>query len=125
MNLKILMNLNFNLLLCLMISLLVLMIALMMSKKSFMDREKNSPFECGFDPKGSSRIPFSMRFFLIAVIFLIFDIEIVLILPIPISLLISYTNVYIISVIFLFLLVIGLFYEWNEGALEWAKYSYI
>ena len=61
---------------------LVIILASLLSKKTVMDREKNSPYECGFDPKGSARLPFSLRFFLIAVIFLIFDVEITLILPV-------------------------------------------
>nr|WDE73768.1 NADH dehydrogenase subunit 3 [Stenopelmatus sp.] len=104
------------------LSALVMMIASILSKKSINDREKSSPFECGFDPKSSARLPFSLRFFLIAVIFLIFDVEIALLLPIII--IIHWSNIFtwsIVSMFFLFILLVGLFHEWNQGALEWAN----
>nr|UFR82844.1 NADH dehydrogenase subunit 3 [Eudicella smithii] len=104
-----------------MISFILMMISFTISKKSFMDREKASPFECGFDPKSSSRLPFSLQFFLIAVIFLIFDVEITLLIPLILTMkfcnLVSYC---IIFIIFILILLIGLYHEWNQGALKWA-----
>nr|YP_010572576.1 NADH dehydrogenase subunit 3 [Paraphlugiolopsis jiangi]UZH35941.1 NADH dehydrogenase subunit 3 [Paraphlugiolopsis jiangi] len=104
------------------LAMIVMILASILSKKSINDREKSSPFECGFDPKSSARLPFSLRFFLIAVIFLIFDVEIALLLPVTIimqsSNIISWTTV---SMFFLLILLIGLFHEWNQGALEWAS----
>nr|YP_010442991.1 NADH dehydrogenase subunit 3 [Alloxiphidiopsis emarginata]UTD48941.1 NADH dehydrogenase subunit 3 [Alloxiphidiopsis emarginata] len=104
------------------LAMVVMILASILSKKSINDREKSSPFECGFDPKSSARLPFSLRFFLIAVIFLIFDVEIALLLPVTIimqsSNIMSWTTV---SMFFLLILLIGLFHEWNQGALEWAS----
>nr|UCU57949.1 NADH dehydrogenase subunit 3 [Dicronocephalus adamsi] len=103
------------------ISLTLMMISFTISKKSFMDREKASPFECGFDPKSSSRLPFSLQFFLIAVIFLIFDVEITLLVPLILTIkLCNLMSYYIIIIFFILILLIGLYHEWNQGALNWA-----
>nr|ASY97878.1 NADH dehydrogenase subunit 3 [Miomantis caffra] len=104
------------------ISFIVMILTNFLSKKNIEDREKNSPFECGFDPISSSRLPFSLRFFLIAIIFLIFDVEIALILPMTIIPFNSNTAIWMTtSMMFLMILILGLFHEWNQGSLEWAS----
>nr|WIL79893.1 NADH dehydrogenase subunit 3 [Trichodes sp.] len=111
--------LTFSLIIMVIVSLLMT-VASIITKKTFMDREKNSPFECGFDPKSSARMPFSLHFFLIAMIFLIFDVEITLIFPlIMIIKITNLTNYIIISFFLLFILLLGLYHEWNQGALDW------
>nr|ATN23536.1 NADH dehydrogenase subunit 3 [Pseudocolaspis sp. EMHAU-15071004] len=91
------------------------------SKKSIIDREKSSPFECGFDPKNCSRLPFSLQFFLIAIIFLIFDIEIALLLPLITIMKISNPMAMMTtSLIFVMILLLGLYHEWKQGALNWS-----
>nr|ACA62452.1 NADH dehydrogenase subunit 3 [Drosophila malerkotliana]QXG19145.1 NADH dehydrogenase subunit 3 [Drosophila bipectinata]QXG19340.1 NADH dehydrogenase subunit 3 [Drosophila malerkotliana] len=109
-------------LLILLITTVVMFLASILSKKAFIDREKSSPFECGFDPKSSSRLPFSLRFFLITIIFLIFDVEIALILPMIIIL--KFSNIMIWSttaILFILILLIGLYHEWNQGMLNWSN----
>nr|QTT60873.1 NADH dehydrogenase subunit 3 [Potthastia sp. XL1561] len=101
---------------------IVMILASLLSKKTMTDREKSSPFECGFDPMNSSRLPFSIRFFLIAVIFLIFDVEIALILPM--IMIFKFSNLFMwcmTSIIFIMILLIGLYHEWNQGALNWSN----
>nr|ALO76105.1 NADH deshydrogenase subunit 3 [Amphiops globus] len=103
------------------IVIIVMALASILSKKSMSDREKNSPFECGFDPKSHSRLPFSLQFFLIAVIFLIFDVEITLLMPFILTM--NSSNVLMLTStlsFFLLILLIGLYHEWNQGALNWA-----
>nr|ALF63217.1 NADH dehydrogenase subunit 3 [Crenicichla regani] len=86
------------------------------------DHEKLSPYECGFDPLGSARLPFSLRFFLVAILFLLFDLEIALLLPLPWGdQLSSPLTTLTFSLIILFLLSLGLIYEWTQGGLEWAE----
>nr|WNH22135.1 NADH dehydrogenase subunit 3 [Citharichthys macrops] len=86
------------------------------------DYEKLSPYECGFDPMGSARLPFSMRFFLVAILFLLFDLEIALLLPLPWGdQLTSPLTTFAWAAAVLVLLTLGLVYEWLQGGLEWAE----
>nr|YP_010118683.1 NADH dehydrogenase subunit 3 [Pelopidas mathias]QQY86879.1 NADH dehydrogenase subunit 3 [Pelopidas mathias] len=104
------------------LSNIIMIISLILSKKSIKDREKCSPFECGFDPKSSARNPFSLHFFLITVIFLIFDVEIALIFPMIVTF--KMTNLIIwskTSFFFIIMLLIGLYHEWNQKMLNWTN----
>uniref|UniRef100_A0A0N7ARY9 NADH-ubiquinone oxidoreductase chain 3 n=2 Tax=Proscopiini TaxID=443288 RepID=A0A0N7ARY9_9ORTH len=106
----------------LLISTTVMMTSTIIMNKMIIDREKTSPFECGFDPKSSARMPFSLRFFLIAVIFLIFDVEITLILPLIKILKNSSTIMWSSSTfIIIIILIMGTYHEWNQGALNWSN----
>nr|YP_010372412.1 NADH dehydrogenase subunit 3 [Mogera hainana]UPA56125.1 NADH dehydrogenase subunit 3 [Mogera hainana] len=84
--------------------------------------EKSSPYECGFDPMGSARLPFSMKFFLVAITFLLFDLEIALLLPLPWA---SQTNdvktVLTMALVLISLLALSLAYEWTQKGLEWTE----
>nr|AGA83778.1 NADH dehydrogenase subunit 3 [Eminia lepida]AGA83780.1 NADH dehydrogenase subunit 3 [Eminia lepida] len=86
------------------------------------DSEKLSPYECGFDPLGSARLPFSIRFFLVAILFLLFDLEIALLLPLPwATQLQDPTMTLTWTTTLILLLTMGLVYEWTQGGLEWAE----
>nr|AGH18232.1 NADH dehydrogenase subunit 3 [Aethopyga flagrans] len=86
------------------------------------DPEKLSPYECGFDPLGSARLPFSIRFFLVAILFLLFDLEIALLLPLPWATQLQSPTITLALASFLILLLtLGFIYEWAQGGLEWAE----
>lgn len=106
----------FLLILC----LLLLVIGLFLEEKDEFKREKNTPFECGFDPKGSARSSFSLQFFLVGVIFLIFDVEITILLPFSLLRRVGQPLYWLGNlIIFIFILLLGLYFEWGNGALEW------
>ena len=83
------------------------------------DAEKLSAYECGFEPFSDSRIEFDVRFYLVAILFIIFDLEIAFLFPWAVSL----GNIGVLGfwsmMIFLFVLTVGFIYEWKKGALDW------
>nr|UZT67770.1 NADH dehydrogenase subunit 3 [Paracanthobdella livanowi] len=104
------------------VPIIVFMLSYLLFLRSYNDRSKSSPFECGFDPKNKARLPFSLRFFMLAIIFIVFDIEIVLLMPIPLMLLnFNEMLTLMITMFFMILLFIGLLHEWVEGTLAWKN----
>ena len=83
------------------------------------DLEKNSPYECGFEGQGKVRNNFSVQFYLVAILFIIFDLEIAFLFPWAVTLKDIGVFGYSSMMIFLALLTIGFIYEWKRGALEW------
>lgn len=83
------------------------------------DLEKISSYECGFDPFDDARNTFDVRFYLVAILFIIFDLEIAFLFPWSISL--SYITLFGFwtMIVFLLILTIGFVYEWKKGALDW------
>ena len=81
--------------------------------------EKNSPYECGFEAFEDARMPFDVRFYLVAILFIIFDLEIAFLFPWAIVFDSMGAAAFWGMMIFLGLLVIGFIYEWKKGALEW------
>nr|UGS80172.1 NADH dehydrogenase subunit 3 [Anomopsocus sp. AnspLA] len=115
-------NMMLTSLMIFLIANLMMMLCIILSKKTMLDREKTSPFECGFDQKSSSRVPFSLRFFLITLIFLIFDIEIAIIMPSVVTLESSNLLSWVLTnSIFIMILIIGVIHEWSQGSLEWSN----
>nr|NP_861509.1 NADH dehydrogenase subunit 3 [Elephantulus sp. VB001]BAC78432.1 NADH dehydrogenase subunit 3 [Elephantulus sp. VB001] len=84
--------------------------------------EKATPYECGFDPMGSARLPFSMKFFLVAITFLLFDLEIALLLPLPwATQTINLKLMLFMALMLISILALGLAYEWMQKGLEWTE----
>nr|QPK42132.1 NADH dehydrogenase subunit 3 [Paragavialidium sichuanense] len=101
--------------------MMMIFLSMNISKKMITDRQKLAPFECGFNPQTNARLPFSIQFFLISMLFLIFDIEIALILPLMPVMKTSKIQIWSISFsLFIMTLIMGLYFEWNQGMLKWA-----
>uniref|UniRef100_C5HIN0 NADH-ubiquinone oxidoreductase chain 3 n=1 Tax=Aquarius paludum TaxID=95691 RepID=C5HIN0_AQUPA len=116
------MTTTMSMMMSMIISMALMMVCSIISKKSKNNREKMTPFECGFDPKKSARIPFSMQFFMIAIIFLIFDVEIIIILPTIKMIQMSEMKMWFTTTsAFIIILIIGLYHEWKNGILEWMN----
>jgi NADH-quinone oxidoreductase subunit A len=90
-----------------------------LSARSRGDAQKLSPYECGFEPFEDSRMKFDVRYYLVAILFIVFDLEIAFLFPWAVVL--DSIGVFglVAMGIFLFILVVGFIYEWKKGALEW------
>jgi NADH-quinone oxidoreductase subunit A len=83
------------------------------------DSEKNSPYECGFEAFEDSRMKFDVRYYLVAILFIIFDLEIAFLFPWAVVLDELGMFGFMAMMVFLAILVVGFVYEWRKGALEW------
>lgn len=83
------------------------------------DEDKNSPYECGFEAFEDSRMKFDVRYYLVAILFIIFDLEIAFLFPWAVVLEDIGMIGFLAMMVFLGILVIGFIYEWKKGALEW------
>ena len=83
------------------------------------DPEKLSAYECGFEPFNDSRMEFDVRFYLVAILFIIFDLEIAFLFPWAISLCEIGLYGFCSMMLVLFILTVGFIYEWKKGALDW------
>ena len=100
------------------LSLLMVVLAYLRAH-SLPNPEKLSPYECGFDPFSDTRHKFDVRFYLVAILFIIFDLEIAFLFPWAAAFdAIGFAG-YFSMMLFLFLLTIGFIYEWKKGALDW------
>nr|UZZ44136.1 NADH dehydrogenase subunit 3 [Marilia sp. XG-2021] len=115
-------NISFSIFTISLILILLLMILFLTSKKKNNNFHNLSTFECGFNPISLARMPFSIHFFMMTIIFLIFDVEISLVMPLILCLSNS-SLIYWFSLnsFFFYLLLFGLFHEWNQNMLKWTN----
>ncbi len=83
------------------------------------DAQKNSPYECGFEAFEDARMKFDVRYYLVAILFILFDLEIAFLFPWAVSLDAIGLFGFVSMMIFLAILVVGFIYEWMKGALDW------
>ena len=98
---------------------LALMVVPMLIAPSKPDPEKLSAYECGFNAFGDARMKFDVRFYLVAILFIIFDLEVAFLFPWAITLKETGAFAFWSMVAFLGVLTVGFVYEWKKGALEW------
>ncbi|MDR3665558.1 MAG: NADH-quinone oxidoreductase subunit A [Ignavibacteriaceae bacterium] len=88
-------------------------------------KEKLTTYECGENPEGSPWVKFNIRFYVVALIFLIFDVEVVLLIPWALEYKVFGLGGFVVGAVFLVLLGLGMAYEWRKGDLEWERVKII
>lgn len=105
----------------LIISLIIPTLSYILSEKN-PDKDKSSVYECGFNPINNIGHPFSIKFFIVAILFLVFDLEVILIFPWTITIYFLSKTGNTVFLIFFIILALGLYYEWVNGGLDWDKW---
>lgn len=102
--------------------ILLKVVSIFISETVILNREELSSYECGFEHHNVSRIPFSLRYFFLTLLFLLFDLEILLLLFTPYVVISNFIYLsYLLAFLFILVLFLGLLYEWNDGTLEWIN----
>nr|YP_009092241.1 NADH dehydrogenase subunit 3 [Scutopus ventrolineatus]AHI45704.1 NADH dehydrogenase subunit 3 [Scutopus ventrolineatus] len=111
----------FTSLLVFMIIFILLITIFILQGRTSPSKDKFSPFECGFSQLGSGRLPFSTRYFLLTVVFLVFDVELVLLFPLINLLTKKELSTLLMTCSIFVILLSGVLYEWKEGSFQWMK----
>ncbi len=98
---------------------LAMIVASLVLARQSPNSEKLSPYECGFEPFEDARVRFDVRYYLVAILFIIFDLEVAFLFPWAVSLSDIGLFGFVSMTVFLLILTIGFAYEWKKGALEW------
>jgi len=106
------------LLVSLLLAIIIFLLSYFLIQKQI-DTEKVSAYECGFDPFNDARGRFDVRFYLVAILFIIFDLEVTFLFPWAVSLFFLDLFGYFSMMYFLLVLLVGFIYEWQKGALDW------
>jgi len=109
---------GFYLIFALFLSLIVFFLSYLLVPRQY-DVEKVSAYECGFEPFEDTRATFDVRFYLVSILFIIFDLEVTFLFPWSVVLFSLDLFSFLIMLVFLFVLIVGFYYEWFKGALDW------
>ena len=113
----------FSLTIAILLSIILLLLSFLLNPQNSYN-EKNSSYECGFNPYSDARLKLDIHFYLVAILFVVFDLEIIFLFPWSVGffLFLKLNNFlfgYWIGIIFFFMLTLGFYYEWKKGALDW------
>jgi NADH:ubiquinone oxidoreductase subunit 3 (subunit A) len=109
---------SYLLLISFLLVLVLKLVSIIISERVSVNREELSPYECGFEHHNVSRIPLSLRYFILTLLFLLFDLEIIFLLFLPQGVQSFSGNFLLFSSLFILFLVLSLVYEWADGTLE-------
>jgi NADH-quinone oxidoreductase subunit A len=107
------------------LSVFLLLLSYLVSYKKKNDSEKLSAYECGFDPFGTGVSSFEVHFYIVGILFIIFDLEIIFLYPWAIYLGVLGGSGFCAIIVFLGVLTVGFIYEWQKGALDWSNANLI